>query len=158
MEAGPRKWKPSKESVGLVAIVLIAVILVAWVLTPSISPLSGIHDTDGDGHPDLKDAAPNDPTKWAWGVATIIVTIYSSHDLNDTHYKLYLNNYLKNEGDLAPGAHAMKFISAKILIGATNSTQVVLTATSTGGESGDEIDQETLVVRDGQAYAVSLTV
>ena len=153
-----RRKRINKESIVFAVIAMMAIVIVAWVLTPSISPLAGIHDSDRDGYPDLKDQAPSDPTKWTWGVATVVVTLHSGHTLNDTHYMVYLNEYLKKEGDLAPGAQTTKFISVKFLMGTTNSTQVVVTATSTGGEWGDRIDQETLIVRDGHAYAVALTI
>ncbi|HIF90793.1 MAG TPA: hypothetical protein EYQ58_04565 [Candidatus Poseidoniales archaeon] len=36
-----------------------------WLLSPSISPLSSIHDTDGDGFADDDDQFLNNPTQWA---------------------------------------------------------------------------------------------
>ncbi len=158
MEGRPKKEDSRIELVIIAVVIVVAVILAAWVLTPSISPLAGIHDTDGDGRADLRDAAPDDRTKWTWGVATIVVTIHSQHLVNETHYKVYLNEYLKKEGDLAPGGHVVKFISARFLIGSIDSAQIVVTVTSTGGELGDHTDQDTLTVYDGQAYALSFTV
>ena len=36
-----------------------------WLLSPSISPISSIHDNDGDGYADLDDKFNNNPTQWA---------------------------------------------------------------------------------------------
>jgi len=57
-----RMIKPIVSSIIAAAIALI--LIFAVLLNPAISPLSTIHDTDGDGHPDSADIFPNDLTEW----------------------------------------------------------------------------------------------
>jgi hypothetical protein len=48
----------------IIAVSIVLVLIFAVILNPAVSPLSTIHDADGDGHPDASDAFPNDPTEW----------------------------------------------------------------------------------------------
>lgn len=47
-----------------IAAAIAVLIIVAVLISPSISPLASIHDSDGDGYADSKDAFPQDPDEW----------------------------------------------------------------------------------------------
>jgi len=48
----------------LIAIAVVIVLVLAVMLSPSMSPLSFVHDADADGHADSTDAFPNEKTQW----------------------------------------------------------------------------------------------
>ena len=62
--AGPKRGGPKKALVALVAIMLIATTSF-WLFSPQSSPFDSIRDSDGDGHPDDRDAFVNDAREWA---------------------------------------------------------------------------------------------
>jgi hypothetical protein len=48
----------------IACITIVIVLILAVFLSPSLSPLSTVHDLDGDGYPDARDLFPNDATEW----------------------------------------------------------------------------------------------
>lgn len=155
-DAGSRKPMRNLIVVAVVAIVIIAALAViglSWDALTESEP-----DSDGDGVPDSRDAAPNDPNLWNTASATVIVTIQSDHLLFSVDYSLYLNGVLKATGTLNAGSATTKTITHSFLTGITTTTAVVVLATSTGGGFGDESDQRTLTVANGGTYTVTLTI
>ena len=61
---GPKRGGPKKAMVAVVAIMLIATTSF-WLFSPQASPFDSIRDSDGDGHPDGRDAFVNDASEWA---------------------------------------------------------------------------------------------
>ena len=59
-----RKRRAKESLVALVAIMLIATTSF-WLFSPQSSPFDSIRDSDGDGHPDDRDAFVNDAREWA---------------------------------------------------------------------------------------------
>ena len=63
------KPAPSKKKKGIIAgsiiAIIIVVVLLIYLLSPSLSPIASIRDTDGDGVADNEDAFPNEPTQWS---------------------------------------------------------------------------------------------
>ncbi|MCK5290908.1 MAG: hypothetical protein KAR39_02700 [Thermoplasmata archaeon] len=57
------KPKP-KWPIAVIAIVIVAIVVAAILLTPGISPVPGVKDSDGDGYPDNVDEFPDDPDEW----------------------------------------------------------------------------------------------
>ncbi len=64
--------KPLKRQVSIMNLILVAVsvgvaaiLLTAVIMSPSLSPLASVHDSDGDGHADSNDDFPNDPSEWS---------------------------------------------------------------------------------------------
>ena len=64
----PPPGKPNRAikaiAISIIAVSIVLIIIFAYILNPAISPLSIIHDTDGDGYPDASDLFPNDSTEW----------------------------------------------------------------------------------------------
>jgi hypothetical protein len=52
-------------AVAIVAVVIVILTILAVVLSPAMSPLASIRDTDGDGHADSDDAFPDNEAEWA---------------------------------------------------------------------------------------------
>jgi len=154
----PLSKKKKKIIIGSILTIIIVIFLLFYLLSPSLSPLSQIRDTDGDGHPDSSDFMPNDPLFWDEGSATIIVTITSNHITNSIHFTLYLNDVMKAEGDLAPGASTIKNIICTFPIGQGNTTAVTVLATATGGAWGDTSASASGLVLNGDSYPIYLTV
>jgi len=158
MEEGIRKKTTRRTLVAIAVVIAIVVILAAWLLSPSISPLANIQDSDGDGHADANDAAPNDPLLWASGSGTVLATVHSTHALFSVHYILYLNGVEKAQGDLAAGSSMTHSITVNFLYGVNSYTTVTVLATSTGGGFGATSDQASGNVVNGQTYPVTLDI
>lgn len=58
-----QKPKNRKAAIGIVAMILLSSIF--WLMSPDYSPISSIHDSDGDGYADSEDVFKNDPNEWA---------------------------------------------------------------------------------------------
>ncbi|TFG69699.1 MAG: hypothetical protein E4H25_04215 [Methanomassiliicoccus sp.] len=68
----PIPTKPLKRQVSIMNLILAtvsvgvaAILLTAVVMSPSLSPLASVHDSDGDGHADSTDDFPDDPSEWS---------------------------------------------------------------------------------------------
>lgn len=68
----PIPTKPLKRQVSIVNLILVtvsvgvaAILLTAVIMSPSLSPLASVHDSDGDGHADSADDFPDDPSEWS---------------------------------------------------------------------------------------------
>ena len=68
----PNSSKPLRRQVSIMNLVLVtvsvgvaAILLTAVVMSPSLSPLASVHDSDGDGRADSTDVFPDDPSEWS---------------------------------------------------------------------------------------------
>jgi len=70
-QGNPPKLSTNQNNGGMNKIIAISIVIIIlgsvsfWLLSPSISPISSIHDNDGDGYADLDDKFNNNPTQWA---------------------------------------------------------------------------------------------
>lgn len=98
-----------KSKVGTIAVVLVVVVIliVAYLALTSktISPLSSIRDSDGDGVPDSSDSAPNDASTWAWGHGTINVKITNAEWFATINYEIYIGTADVKAGTLDIGEY-----------------------------------------------------
>jgi len=161
----PRIKSEGNGSGRLIAMVVTAIVIVIIIvaalyvfLSPSISPFEAIRDSDGDGISDTEDAAPNDPTHWAWGEATLLVTVQSNHLLFSIDYELFIDDTLEKTGTLSAGSSITYSFDCDFLIGTSSTDQVVVSAFSSGGGFGDESDQKTVILQNGGTSTVTLTI
>ncbi len=57
--------KKKRIIIGSIVVIIIVIILLFYVLSPSLSPISSIRDTDGDGYVDSEDAFPTIASQWS---------------------------------------------------------------------------------------------
>ena len=60
----PRVLRLSGFWIGVIAIVVAAAVVSVVMLSPSISPIPAVRDSDADGIPDALDVFPGDPNEW----------------------------------------------------------------------------------------------
>ena len=59
----PQSNKKKFLAIGITVLLIGSIVF--WLLSPSISPISSIHDNDGDGYADSDDKFDDNPTQWA---------------------------------------------------------------------------------------------
>lgn len=82
-----------KPVLAMAVIMTSGILLLVCILSPPISPISSIHDADGDGVPDNRDAAWQDPSRWTFGWATIQIMVShpNATDAEDMKYVVQFN-------------------------------------------------------------------
>ena len=132
----------------VLALGLAVALTLAVLYSPSLSPLSDIHDTDGDGHPDRYDAAPKNQDLWANVSATIMVVIHSDHLVSNYTYDISIDGTMVAGGLIPAGQTEVENITVHFLIGRVSSAKVSLSVTATDGSAL----QDELVLESGGFY------
>lgn len=149
VNAGPRPRMTMKRTLTWIITGIVAlVILLVYLLGPAWSPITTIHDADGDGYPDAVDAKDNDATVWNYATATIVVTVENNWfaEPTEVHYYIYLDGVQKAQGRFSSydsvivnlqvswyyGYYSQKafIVSAKLTVGEykpTDAKSVILT-------------------------------
>jgi hypothetical protein len=112
VNAGPRPRMTMKRTLTWIITGIVAlVILLVYLLGPAWSPITTIHDADGDGYPDAVDAKDNDATVWNYATATIVVTV-ENYWYDEAHYYIYLDGVQKAQGTI--GSHDSVIVNLQV--------------------------------------------
>jgi predicted nucleic acid-binding Zn ribbon protein len=133
----PSKFKqPLMKSTALIVtiivVLIVTLILFGYITNPVISPLSSIHDSDGDRVADSMDKAPLDSEKWANATGKIIVSITNDDNASRMSFSIYLNGTQKISGFIEPDKTVVATLTLDWIYGnnPTKTCSVILTYAS----------------------------
>lgn len=134
------------------SLVVAGVLLV--LISPTLSPLASYHDSDGDGHADLYDAAPRNPDLWASVSATIIVSLHSGHSFSDYNYTISVDGSELAQGCIAHGDTVVQNVTAHFLIGRSVMHEATVVVSATDGS----IQQKVVSLESGGSYQMQFEI
>jgi len=91
------------------------------------------------------------------GQCVINITVTSGDALSTVHYEIYVDGEMKGTGILAAGQSFPWSVVYNIAL-FPKYKEIIISATSTGGELGTQTDTESLMVSNGNSYNLALTI
>ena len=100
-----------REATPLIVLLTVILVLLGYVANPLVSPLSSVHDADGDGVADSVDKAWLDSEKWASATGKIIVSITNYDDDHNLSYSIWLDGIVMVSGSITPEKTAVRTLT-----------------------------------------------